>query len=340
MIASSNIHCGIVDIGLCLPQHIRTHEEIAALSGIPDRVVQEKFGINKVYCPGQDDHTSDLAVRAAQDCLKRSGIDPAQIDLVIYFGENYSDYQLFNIAPKVIRSIGAVNAWGYDLECKCSSFVVALDQAKKYLLTEDCMDTVMLVAGYRNVDKVDYNDHSISFLFNLSCAGAAAIVKKGHDKHVILSNANIADTRFAESIYVPGGGSKYPFTPDNIHDTRLRSFRLNDSEWFRQALGAVTLDNLVKVTKMACEKSGLSASDIDFACLLHMKASAHRQVLKDLAIDMEKSVYLSDFGHCGQLDGPIALRAAMDAGRLREGDIVALITMGFGYMWNAGILTW
>ncbi len=332
--------CGILGTGLYLPGQVRTCQDIAQLSGIPEWVIRDKFGINQVYVPSETDQTSDMAVWAAEDCLQKTGIDPEDIDLVIYFGENYSDYQLFSVAPKVIGAIGAVRAWGYDMECKCGSFVVALDQAKKYLRCEPDMDTVLLVAGYRNVDKADYSDPSVSFLYDLSCAGAAALVKKDQTRGLVLENANLADGRFAESIMVPGGGSKHPLTPDNVADPYWHYFRLQNPEHFREQLGAVTINNLVTVTREACRKSGLRVEDIDFACPLHMKVSAHRQLLNDLGIPLEKSLYLSDNGHSGQLDGIIALHLAAEQQRISEGDIVAVIAMGFGYQWNAGIIRW
>ena len=336
---SENHHCGIMGIGLYFPDNIRTAEDIAELSGVPVEVVRDKFGINRIHYPGEDDQTSDMAVRAAKNCLEKTGVSPEEIDLVIYFGENYSDYQVFSIAPKVIGGIGAVNAWGYDMECKCGSYAVALDQAKKYLLCDD-IDTVMLAAGYRNVDKVDYSDTSASFLFDVSCGGAATIVRKGYDRRTVLENANMADGQFAESIYVPGGGSKYPFTPENVNDKYLKYFRVNDPQGFRDKLGPITIKNLAKTTEAACAKSGLTLKDIDFACPLHMKRSAHLELLKYLDLPEEKAFYLKDYGHTGQLDGPISLCRAEEQGLIEQGDIVAVIAMGFGYVWNVGIIRW
>ncbi len=334
------VTCGIVGIGLYFPENVRTYQDIAKLADIPEEVVLDKLGINHIYYPSEKDQTSEMAVWAAQDCLKKTGIDPKEIDLIIYFGENYSDYPLFSIAPKVQGKIGAVNAWGYDMECKCGSAVVSMDQAKKYLISDDSINTVMIVGGYRNVDKVDYKDKSVSFLFDVSCGGAAAIIKKGNNRRVVLENANIADGQFAESIIVPGGGSRIPFTPENINDDYLKYYRLQDPQGFRNRLAPITIKNLAKVTEMACKKSGLSLSDINFACILHMKASAHRELLGYLNLPPEKSFYLSDYGHCGQLDLLISMRIAEEKKLIKEGDVVALVGMGFGYVWNAGIVKW
>lgn len=337
---NNSISCGILGFGLYFPDHVRTYKDIAALAGLPEDVVNNKLGINQTYYPGEKDQTSDMAVWAAQDCLRKTGVDPSDIDLIIYFGENYADYPIFSVGAKVQGSIGAVNSWYYDMDCKCGSCIVAMDQAKKYMMCDRDINTVMIAAGYRNVDKVDYRDPSLTFIYDVSCAGAAAILKKGHERRVVLESANLADGRFAEAIVIPGGGSKTPFTPQNIADDYLKYFRLADPSKFREELGAVTMQNLARVTKMACAKSGLSISDVDFVCPLHMKPSAHRQLLTDLGISAEQSFYLSDFGHTGQLDALISMQMADEKKLIQEGDVVALVAMGLGYNWTSGIVRW
>ena len=77
---SKNVKCGIVGIGLYFPESVRTCKEIAELSGIPEDVIRDKFGITKIYIPGEKDQTSWMAVQAAKDCLNKTGIDPKEID--------------------------------------------------------------------------------------------------------------------------------------------------------------------------------------------------------------------------------------------------------------------
>ena len=178
------------------------------------------------------------------------------------------------------------------------------------MMCDKGISTVMVIAGYRNVDKVDYKDSSLTFMYDVSSGGAAAILKKGHDRRVVLESVTIADGRFAEAIIIPGGGTKIPFTPQNITDDYLKYFRLADGRKFRGELGAVTMQNLARVTQMACAKSGLSIADLDFVCPLHMKPSAYRQFVADLGLSMEQSFYLADFGHTGQLDAMISMHEA------------------------------
>ena len=337
----NDIKCGIVGFGFAFPDTVRTCDDISELSGVPAEVVRDKFGINKIYYPGNNEQTSDLAVEAARNCLKNTGISAEEIDLIIYFGENYGDYvYVYSMGPKIQYEIGAKNAWCYHVESKCGSAIIAMDQAKKYMMTEDGINTVLLVGGYRNVDLVDYKDKAVSFLFDVSCGGAACILKKGCERRNFLSAGAILDGSFSEAIVVPGGGTKHPFTPGNINDPYYRSFRLEDPDAFRDRLGKVTLSNLVKAEEIALAKQGLTLKDLDFVCALHMNVRSHKVLFEMLGLPLEKGTYLSDFGHVGQLDPVIALNLAEEKGMVKEGDLVGVIAMGFGYIWNAGVIRW
>ncbi len=335
-----DVKCGIVGFGFAFPETTRDYEEISRLSGVPAEVVRDKFGINHIYYPGHDEQTSDLAVAAAQDCLNKTGVDPKEIDLIIYFGENWGDYHIYSIGPKVQYKIGAVNAWCYQIENKCGSAIVAMEQAKMYMQTNPDISTVMLVGGYRNVDKVDYTDTSVSFLFDVSCGGAACIMKRGYERRNFLAAAAIADGSFSDAIVVPGGGTKCPFTLENINDNYLKYFRLEDPQAFRERLGKVTLSNLAKVEEMALAKVGKTLADLDCVCALHMNVKSHKMLFELLGLPLEKGTYLSDFGHVGQLDPLIALNMAEEKGLVKEGSLVGVIAMGFGYIWNGGVLRW
>ncbi|MGI6686952.1 MAG: 3-oxoacyl-ACP synthase [Christensenellales bacterium] len=334
------IKCGIVGFGFAFPEGIRDSAEIAKLSGIPEDVIRNKFGINKLYWPKNNEQTSDLAVLAAQDCLKNTGIDPLEIDLIIYFGENYGDHIIYSIGPKVQGEIGAKNAWCYNVECKCGSALLAMDQAMKYMQTEESINTIMLVGGYRNVDRVDYTDNAVSFLFNLSCGGAACIIKKGYEKHNLLSFGAVTDGVFSDTIVIPGGGTKCPITKENIDNQYLHYFRLEDPVAFREELGKVTFKNIMKTQEIALAKIGKTLKDLDFAIILHMNVRSHKTVLDMLGLTPEQSYYLSEYGHVGQLDPLIALNNASKEGKLREGDLVAIVALGIGYIWNGGVLRW
>ncbi|MCL2569535.1 MAG: 3-oxoacyl-ACP synthase [Oscillospiraceae bacterium] len=332
--------CGITGFGFAFPETIRDYNEISARSGIPAEVVRDKLGIRQVYYPGGGEQPSGLAIRAAENCLANTGICASSIDLVIYFGENYADHIIYNIAAKTQEAIGARNAWSYNLDVKCGGAVVAMEQAKLYMQSSPDINTVLLVAGYRNVDRVDYGDVSLSFLFGLSAGGAACILQKGHGSRRLLGTATVVDGSFVDSIVIPAGGTKQPVTHENINDPDLHSFRLAEPEAFRERLDRVTIPNLVLVQEKALAKCGKNLGDLDFVCAIHMNVKNHRMLFDLLKMPLTKGTYLADYGHVGQLDPLIALGLVERQGLAKKGDLIGVLAMGFGYVWNGAVIEW
>ena len=332
--------CGILGFGFAFPETVRDYTEISARSGIPAEVVRDKLGIKQVYYPGGGEQPSELAIQAAEHCLANTGVSASDIDLIIYFGENYADHIIYNIGAKVQGAIGAKNAWSYNLDVKCASAIVALEQAKLYMQSDPDTNTVLLVGGYCNVERVDYRDGKLSFLFDVSCGGAACLLQKGHTRRQFLSASTIVDGSFADTIIVPAGGTKHPVTSENVNDPYLHSFRLTDPEGFRERLDRVTLTNLVLAQEKALAKSGKTLKDLNFVCAAHMNTKNHRMLFDLLGMPLEQGTYLADYGHVGQLDALIALDMVQKQGLAKPGDLIGLLAMGFGYVWNGAVIRW
>jgi 3-oxoacyl-[acyl-carrier-protein] synthase III len=95
------VQIGIVSTGIYLPETYITGAEIAKAAGIPEMVVEEKMGIKKKPVPGPEDHTCEMGIKAARTAIKKAGIDPLEIDLVIYIGEEYKEYPLWTAGIKL-----------------------------------------------------------------------------------------------------------------------------------------------------------------------------------------------------------------------------------------------
>ena len=100
------------------------------------------------------------------------------------------------------------------------------------------------------------------------------------------------------------------------------------------------MENFLHVIHRAVEKSGYTVSDIAYLAVLHMKQSAHVYLLERLGLCEGQAIYLSDYGHIGQVDGFLSLHLAEAAGKLHKGDLVVLVAAGVGYVWNALCLRW
>ncbi|CCU83740.1 MULTISPECIES: 3-oxoacyl-ACP synthase [Mesotoga] len=330
---------GIAGIGTYIPETFMTPEEIADSTGIPQEVIELKFGVKRRLVPGPGETTSNLGIKAARKAIENAGIDPKDIDLLIWNGAQHKDYPCWLAGLKVADEIGAVNAWSFDMEAMCGSMMAGIDVAKSLMIARDDVNTVLLVSGYRNVDLMDLSEPSTSFMLDVGASGAAVVLKKGHNENVVLSSAFKGDGSFSELCVVPVGGTKkWPMTPE---DTQNYHFSVQgDTAEFKKRLGETTMPNFYWVIRESLRKSGFSESDIDYLAILHFKRSAHFAVLEELGLKENQSTYLDYYGHLGQNDQILSIELGLREGKIKDGDVVVMVGAGLGFVWAATTVKW
>ncbi len=327
---------GITGIGTYLPAGRMSSAELAAASGLPEWVVREKLGVSARVVPGPDDHPTAMGVWAAEAALADAGVRPEDVDVVVSITEEYKEYPVWTAGIKLAHDVGAVNAYAYDLGQKCGTAVLGLKQARDAILADDGVDTVLVAGGYRNGDLVDLSDPDVRFMYTLGAGGAAFVVQRGRG-HELLGSAFRTDGSFSLDVLVPVGGTKAPISPENADGFRLR---VTDPAGMRERLEAKSMANFAGVVRDAVARSGAGLEDVAYVAMLHVKRSAHEALLNALGVPLERSIYLSDYGHIGQVDQALSLELARREGRLRPGDLVVLVAAGVGYVWNAICLRW
>lgn len=334
-------HVGIVGTGLYLPETYMSAKEVAAATGgnwtEPDII--NKLGFTKKPVPGSDDGTQAMGVRAAKDCLQRTGIDPKQLDLILCIGEEWKEYPLTTSGIYIQEQIGAANAWAIDVQQRCCSCVAAMKIAKDMLLADPELNTAMIVGGYRNGDFVNYQDPAMSMMYNLGAGGGAIILQKNYGRNALLGTHLMTDGSLARDVGVRYGGTVEPIRADNV-DRAYTSLQIFDEKHMKERLNAVSMDNWIHCIDRAAEKSGLSRKDIGYLAVLHFKYSMHKYMLELLGLTDEQSVYLSEYGHIGQIDQILSLQLALDQGKVKDGTVISMIAAGIGYAWAANIIKW
>ncbi|CAM3786933.1 3-oxoacyl-ACP synthase [Cytobacillus oceanisediminis] len=333
------MNIGILSTGFYLPNSYITGEEIAREAGIPREIVEGKMGIKKKPVPGENDHTCEMGIKAARTAIKKAGIDPLEIDLIIYIGEEYKEYPLWTAGIKMQEELGAANAWAFDAALRCGTAVMALKVAKNMMMADPGINTVLLAGGYRNGDFIRYKNPRTRFMYNLGAGGGAIILKKGICKNLLYETEIITDGSFSEDVVVVAGGTKNPMTPEALQQG-LYQLDVLDPEGMKRRLEQKSMDNFLNVIRRSVRKSGFSEEEIGYAALLHMKKSAHDYVLKEMGLPAEASIYLEDYGHIGQFDQILSLELAEKAGRLQDGEIAVLVSAGIGYAWGAATIRW
>ena len=335
------VNVGIVGTGVYLPKKIMTAAEIAAATGgiWSEDAVRSKLGINQKYIAGPDEGTQEMGALAALKCLEKTGVDPKEIDLILCMGEEWKEYPLTTSALYIQDRIGAVNAWGIDVQNRCCTCVSAMKIARDMMVADETINTVLIAGGYRNGDFVDYTDKDMSMMYNLSCGGGAILLKKNYGKNLLLGSKIIADGSLSRTAGVEIGGIAKPFTPENVEEG-YRSLRLLDAKKMKDRLNIVSMPNWYKCIDESLAQAGLERKDIDYLDILHIKRSGHRGMLADLGLTEDQSIYLEDFGHIGQVDQILSLELAIEQGKVKPGSVVCMIAAGIGYVWSANIIRW
>lgn len=330
---------GILSTGVYIPKNFLTAEDISIESGIPKDIIEKKLGILRKPIPGPEDHTCEMGIKAARKAIRKANVDPLEIDLIIYIGEEHKEYPIWTAAIKMQQALGATNAWGFDVAMRCGTTIMALKVAKAMMSSDDSIKTVLLAGGYRNVDFIDYENPRTRFMYNLGAGGGAILLQKGVNKNHILESDIITDGAFSEDVVVVAGGTKNPITKEAL-ENKLNMLDVLDPEGMKLRLEEKSMQTFLKVIRAAVKRSGYSESDIDYLAILHMKKSAHDYVLKELGLSQEQSIYLNEYGHIGQMDQILSMELAEKSGKIKEGDLVVLVSAGIGYAWGATVIKW
>jgi len=332
---------GIAGLGIYIPEGRMSAADISvATNGVWDEdAVISKLGIVEKPIPGENDGTQEMGAKAAFEALKDAKMDATEIDVILCMGEEWKEYPLTTSALYIQNEIGAAGAWGIDVQNRCSTTLSALKIAHDMLIADEDINVIMVVGGYRNGDFIDFTDREVSMMFNLSAGGGAIILKKNLGKNLLLGSHIKSDGSFARDAGVEIGGINNPFTVDNLEEG-YKSLRLMNAKNMKIGLNNVSMPNWYECIDKALAKSGLGRSDIDYLAILHFKKSMHDMMLADLGLREDQSIYLSDYGHMGQVDQILSLKLALEDGKVKEGSNVLLVAAGIGYVWSASVIRW
>ena len=347
------IRVGVESWGTYVPEFRHSAKYIAEKSGIPQDVLENKFGLNSKSIAGPDDHNVAMAVKASNIAVERAGISARDIDLIIWAGEGYDKYLLQTCGIKLQNDIGAANAMAFDINQRCATFMLAFYLVKGLMVIDHRINRVLIASGYRNCDLINYSNPKTRFMISLAASGVAILLKRNHPENVLLDSTVITDGQFAEDVYIPGGGSGIPMTtaggeiPPTAYEViekKLNYLDIPDPEAMKNRLDKLSMTNFIKVIDTAIKNSGYTRKDIGYFGLLHMKPSAFEYVANEVGVDVKtKTTYWDEFvnlGHMGQNDAVMSLEFGIRHNKIKPGDLVVLAGAGIGYSWGAACIKW
>jgi len=321
---------GLVATASYLPERWMTAAEIAERSGIPERVLVQKFGIRGKHIAGVDEHVSDLSVRAADKLLQETGFDPGRIDVVMYYGSMWRDYAMWQVAPHIAYRLGAKRAFAIEYDNVSHGTPIALRVARDLVRSEPELHSILMVAACRESYLLDYENENSRFMFNFGDGAVAGLLVGDPEQNEVLGSHAITNGAYSLQVKVGGGGS---VDPDGY-----RFLDVQDPAEMKGGLDQESLPNFVAVARGAVERSGLTLADVSFVCPLHTKRSMFLALLEALGVGEDRAVYLDDTGHMSGVDSLLGLDRAIRDGRVGDGDVVLLLSAGTGYTWAATVV--
>ncbi len=318
-------------IGAYVPSKTLTNKELEKIVDTSDEWIRQRTGIQNRHIAEKDETTSDMAYKAAEVAIQRSGIKKEQIDAIICATITPDFFCMPSTACVVADKLGIKNSTAFDISAACSGFVYALSIAKAFI--ESGMKKNVLIIGAEKLSAiVDYTDRTTCVLFG-DGAGAAVISADDDKKRSILDVHTSSDGAYQDFLITPGGGAKHPCSTDVI-EKNMQFLKMKGNETFKLAVNTLTKD-----VREILKKNSLTSDDIDFFIPHQANFRIIDAVGKKLKFPHEKIVLtVAKYGNTSAASIPMAINDWYEKGKLKNGDLMLLDTFGGGLTWGSALV--
>jgi 3-oxoacyl-[acyl-carrier-protein] synthase-3 len=326
----STITAAITAVGSYIPDFVLTNKLLETLVETNDEWITSRTGIReRRILKGDKLGTSFLAIKAAEDLIQKSGVNPADIDVVIV-ATTTPDMPVAATAVYVATQIGAVNAFAYDLQAACSGFLYGMSTSAAYIQSGR-YKKVLLIGADKMSSIIDYTDRATCIIFG---DGAGAVLFEPNYEGLGLQDEFLrSDGIGREYLKIDAGGSILPSSAETVENRQHYVFQ-DGKTVFKYAV-----TGMADVSEKIMERNNLTHDDVDWL-LAHqanrriIDATASRMGLDDskVLINIEKygnttsatlPLLLSDFEH-----------------KFKKGDNLIFAAFGGGFTWGSIFLKW
>lgn len=308
------MNAGIIGIGRHLPEKIVKNTDLEKRMDTSDEWIRTRTGIEERRIADDETNTSDLAYEAAKRALENGEIKPEEIDLILVATVT-PDTPFPSVACMLQEKLGAKKAAAMDVSAACAGFMYGMVTAKQFI--ESGTYKYVLVVGVEKLSKItDWNDRGTAVLFG-DGAGAAVLGPVSGNRGIL-----------SFELGADGTGGKHLYQEDYIV--------MNGREVFKFAVRQMG-ESSVNVL----EKAGLTKEDVDM--LIPHQANirimeAARQRLELPVEKMSKTVH--KYGNTSAASIPISIVEELEAGKIKDDDVLVMVGFGGGLTWGAIAMRW
>lgn len=326
----STITAAITAVGGYVPDFVLSNKVLETMVDTNDEWITTRTGIKeRRILKDTDKGTSFLAIKAAQDLIAKSNIDPLEIDLVL-MATATADMPVAATGVYVATAIGATNAFAYDLQAACSSFLYGMSTAAAYIQSGR-YKKVLLIGADKMSSIVDYKDRSTCIIFG---DGAGAVLfEPNYEGYGLQDEYLRSDAVGRDFLKIPAGGSILPTSIDTVNDNKHNIIQ-DGKTVFKYAV-----TNMADASELILKRNNLTNEDVNWlvphqANKRIIDATAHRMNLEDAKVLMN----IEKYGNTTSATLPLVL---YDFEHLfKKGDTIIFAAFGGGFTWGSIYLTW
>jgi len=324
------IRAAITAVGHFLPEDRLTNADLEGMVETSDEWIFSRTGIReRRILWDKDKATSYMATEAAREVLRKRGVGPEEID-VILVATVTPDMFFPATACLVQANIGATNAWGFDISAACSGFLFALSTATRFI--ESGKHKKVLVIGADKMSSImDFTDRTTCVLFG--DGAGAVLLEPAEDGFGILDSIERMDGSQGEMLCMPGGGSLNPPTHESV-DRKLHHLRQEGRQVFKSAVVG-----MADVSAEIMERNDLTGEDVRFLVPHQANLRIIDATMRRMGISSDKVMLnIERYGNTTAATIPLCL---VDwENDLKKGDNLVLAAFGGGFTWGAIYVKW
>ncbi|MFE3867584.1 beta-ketoacyl-ACP synthase III [Flavobacterium sp. LS2P90] len=326
----NTITAAITAVGAYVPEFVLTNKVLETMVDTNDEWITSRTGIKeRRILKDKDKGTSYLAIRAAQDLLAKANIDPLEIDLLI-MATATPDMPVASTGVYVATQIGATNAFAYDLQAACSSFLFGMSTAAAYIQSGR-YKKVLLIGADKMSSIVDYTDRSTCIIFG---DGAGAVLFEPNYEGLGLQDEYLrSDGVGRDFLKIDAGGSLNPTSFETVTENKHNIIQ-DGKTVFKYAV-----TNMADASELILKKNNLTNEDVDWL----VPHQANKRIIDATAnrMDLDDSKVLMNIEKYGNTTSATLPLVLSDFEHLfKKGDKIILAAFGGGFTWGAIYLKW
>ncbi|MDA9349149.1 ketoacyl-ACP synthase III, partial [Polaribacter sp.] len=319
------ITAAISAVGKYVPEYILTNKELETLVDTNDEWITSRTGIKeRRILKGENKGTSFMAIKAAEEVLQKSKINPEEIDLVIVATAT-PDIMVASTAVYVATEIGATNAFGYDLQAACSSFLYGMSTAASYI-ESGRYKKVLLIGADKMSSIIDYTDRATCIIFG---DGAGAALFEPDSEGLGLQDEYLrSDGAGREFLKIAAGGSILPASEDTLKNGQ-HFIHQEGKTVFKHAVS-----NMADVSEKMLTRNNLTKEDIQWL----VPHQANKRIIEATAnrVGLESDKVMMNIHRYGNTtSATLPLLLADYENELKKGDNLIFAAFGGGFTWGS-----